>query len=203
MNIGILDYGLGNIGSIKNMISSVSHCNIICIKDESQFDDIDKLILPGVGSFDAGVELLKKGGFFNRIKKFALSEKRPILGICLGMQLLGNFSEEGSCSGLRLIDFDVIKFNVSKIKIPHMGWNYVKIKNNNCNYLAGNEEVRFYFVHSYHAVCNDCKDIWMVSNYGYEFVAAVHRDNIYGVQFHPEKSHRYGKKLVQWFVEEA
>lgn len=204
MNIGILDYGLGNIGSIKNMILNTSNVNILYIQEANQLQKIDKLILPGVGSYDTGVMALKCNGLYDAIRDFATLKKKPILGICLGMQLLGNSSEEGSMMGLGLIDFNVVRFKECGLKIPHMGWNYVENKRDDkLGGIGYNGEDRFYFVHSYHAVCNDINNVWLTSYYGYDFVAAVNKDNIYGVQFHPEKSHKYGKKIIKWFVEEA
>lgn len=205
MTVGILDYGLGNIGSIKNMIHYVSDCNVLMIDNKEKVCEVDKLILPGVGKYDAGMELLEKGGFINPIYQFAMKDKKPLLGICLGMQLLGKSSEEGKKNGLGLLDFEVIHFDDEQIKVPHMGWNYVEIKNRNSALVNGicDIENRFYFVHSYYAVCHNSMDILMTSQYGREFTAAVNHDNVYGTQFHPEKSHKYGKQLLKNFLEEC
>lgn len=203
--IGILDYGLGNIGSIKNMLGCISNCKVVLVNRKEIIQQVDKLILPGVGKFDMGMTLLEKGGYIDPIMQFALEEKKPLLGICLGMQLLGRESEEGSKKGLGLIDSIARRFDSQKVKVPHMGWNYVKIQDKN-NPLVKNmyfNENRFYFVHSYHVICKDGEDVLMTANYNGKFVAAVSRKNIFGTQFHPEKSHIYGKTLLKNFVEEC
>lgn len=203
--IGILDCGLGNIGSIKNMLNGISDCNIVLINRKELIREIDKLILPGVGKFDMGMALLEKGGYIEPIIQFALEDRKPLLGICLGMQLLGKESEEGNKKGLGLIDCVAKRFDNQKIKVPHMGWNYVKIQKPN-NPLVKNMsriENRFYFVHSYHVICRKWEDVLMTASHGGEFIAAVSKRNIFGTQFHPEKSHMYGKKLLENFVKEC
>lgn len=200
--IAIIDYGMGNLGSIKNMLKKIGEPNAIITNDIQVIDDADGIILPGVGSFDMGVTSLKESGIDVEIKKLVVVDKKPILGICLGMQLLGNKSEEGTMQGLSLIDFECKKFNSEfGLRIPHMGWDYINIEND-CS-LSNNlpVESRFYFVHSYKAVCKNDGDIFMSCEYGEKFAAAVHKDNIYGVQFHPEKSLKYGMALMTNFVE--
>lgn len=199
--VGILDYGMGNIGSIRNMVNYVAKCDVVYIEDEKSITEVDKIILPGVGAFDAGMELLNEKRLIDAIQKFANVEKKPILGICLGMQLLGNRSEEGVRTGLQLIDFDVVRFRQEKLKVPHMGWNYVKVEGKAPLVEGIGDDNRYYFVHSYHAVCKDETNILMTCKYGDNFTAAVCKDNIYGVQFHPEKSHSYGMKILKNFVE--
>lgn len=200
--IGILDYGMGNVGSIWNMLRHVSQCEILNVKNSKDMETIDKMILPGVGAFDAGMELLASNGMIEGIQDFAITQKKPILGICLGMQLLGNKSEEGKRQGLGLLDFDVVRFRTDGMKIPHMGWNYVQIKNEVPLFQGiEEEENRYYFVHSYHAVCKENELSAMTCEYGYQFTAAVAKENIYGVQFHPEKSHAYGMKIMKNFAE--
>lgn len=203
--IAIIDYGLGNLGSIGNMLKVIGEKPLIT-SDKDEIGKADKLILPGVGAFDAGMANLSRKNLIEVIKEQALQEKKPILGICLGMQLLGRKSEEGSLAGLDLIPFDNIRFQLddTDLKIPHMGWDIVKIKQENhpiVKELTGVQ--RYYFVHSYHAKCDSEKNILMTCDYGYEFASAVVKDNIYGVQFHPEKSHDFGMALLSNFVKEC
>ncbi|MBV9987993.1 MAG: imidazole glycerol phosphate synthase subunit HisH [Chitinophagaceae bacterium] len=198
----ILDYGMGNVGSVRNMIKRM---NFDCIISSSRADieASDKLIIPGVGSFDSAVVKLQDLGMYEIIQKKAQDPGAYILGICLGMQLLFNNSEEGVLPGLGLINGAVRKFNEKEInrRIPHIGWNYVK-EDPRSRLFAGCEEAqRFYFVHSYYATTEDPDCIKCVSNYGIDFVSAVEKNNVLGVQFHPEKSHRYGKALLKNFLE--
>lgn len=165
---------------------------------------VDKLILPGVGSFDTGMKKLEEKKLKEAIRAFALDERKPVLGICLGMQLLGRKSEEGKEAGLSLIPFESKRFRLDHnpgLKIPHMGWNIVKIEKTGdplADTLDGIQ--RYYFVHSYHAVCDDFEQVLMSCEYGYSFTAAVKHNNIYGVQFHPEKSHKFGMALLVNFA---
>lgn len=205
MSIGILDYGIGNIGSIRNMLRDISQEKIEFVDDRKKLNEVDKLILPGVGKFDTGMSLLEQKGYVEAIREFALEKKKPLLGICLGMQLLGKRSDEGTKLGLGLMDFEVIRFQTNSLKIPHMGWNYITI-NNMASPIVKNmtdQKNRFYFVHSYYAKCKNEENILMSADYGVEFTAAVNQKNIYGVQFHPEKSHKYGKQLLKSFIEEC
>ena len=201
---GIIDYGLGNLGSIQNMLRVLDEKSII----SSEIDNLekcDRYILPGVGAFDSGISKLHESGLDNFIKYKAVEEKKPILGICLGMQLLGRKSEEGGLPGLGLIPFDNIRFRLedSNLRVPHMGWDIVEFKQSNpvLKNLQGIQ--RYYFVHSYHALCDSKDNILMTCDYGYEFAAAVVKDNIMGVQFHPEKSHDFGMALLNNFVKEC
>lgn len=199
--IAILDYGLGNLGSIANMLKVIGEKS----KITSNIDEIkasDGMILPGVGAFDAGMQKLNETGLTQVIKDYAITGK-PILGICLGMQLLGKKSEEGTLQGLGLIPFECTRFNFPKeteLKIPHMGWDIVDIKQKHplANNLQGVQ--RYYFVHSYHAVCENIENVLMTCDYGYEFAASVVKENVMGVQFHPEKSHDFGLALFKNFV---
>lgn len=200
--IAIVDYGLGNLGSIANMLKVIGEKSVIT-SDPAKLQNADKLILPGVGAFDAGMTQLSERGLISVLREETLKKGKPILGICLGMQLLGRKSEEGTLPGLGLIPFDNIRFRidpVSGLKVPHMGWDVVRFEREN-PLLDGIEGTqRYYFVHSYHAVCDDPKNSLMTCDYGYEFVAAVVKDNILGVQFHPEKSHNFGMKLLENFA---
>ena len=200
--IGIIDYGLGNLGSIKNMLKIIGEKAIIT-SDKNELDKCDKLILPGVGAFDAGMSKLNETGLADYVRNAALQDKKPILGICLGMQLLGNGSEEGELPGLELIPFSSKRFRVQEqnLKVPHMGWDIVDIKKDiPLTHNLMEERQRYYFVHSYHAVCESEENVMMTCDYGYEFAAAVVKDDVMGVQFHPEKSHSFGMKLLENFV---
>ena len=198
--IAILDYGLGNLGSIVNMFKVIGEKTVIT-NDESEINKTDGIILPGVGAFDAGMEMLNKTGL-SKVIKSAAAKGKPILGICLGMQLLGRKSEEGKCTGLSLIPFDCVKFKLDDInlKVPHMGWDIVDFQQENPILDGLNGIQRYYFVHSYHAVCDDKTNILMTCDYGYEFPAAVIKGNVIGMQFHPEKSHKYGLAILNNFV---
>ncbi|MCT7587573.1 imidazole glycerol phosphate synthase subunit HisH [Aliarcobacter butzleri] len=197
--IAILDYGIGNLKSIYNMFKKVGVESIIT-SDIETIKNADKYLLPGVGSFDHGINSLKSASFFKTLENEVLENKKPILGICLGMQLLTNSSEEGKEKGLCWIDAQTIKFDLEdkSLSIPHMGWNKVNATNNN-DIFKNLEENRFYFVHSYHVVCNNQKNILATANYGQTFTCSIHKDNIYGVQFHPEKSHKFGMQLLKNF----
>lgn len=200
----IIDYGLGNLGSIQNMLDVIGE-NAIITSDAEVIKKSDHLILPGVGAFDAGMQLLNEKNLIAVIKNEANSGK-PVLGICLGMQLLGRKSEEGKLTGLDLIPFESKKFSFekeSKLKIPHMGWDIVSFNQKTplTDGLIGTQ--RYYFVHSYHAVCDSENNVLMSCDYGYEFAASVFNKNVYGVQFHPEKSHDFGMSLLRNFVEKC
>ena len=199
--IAILDYGLGNLGSRANMLKVIGEK----LKITSNRDEIEKaegIILPGVGAFDAGMRRLNETGLTDIIKEQAEGGK-PVLGICLGMQLLGRKSEEGKLDGLGLIPFECKRFvfpEASELKIPHMGWDIVEIKKDHPLVKGLEGTQRYYFVHSYHAVCEKCENVLMTCDYGYEFAASVIKDNVIGVQFHPEKSHDFGMALLSNYV---
>lgn len=199
--IAIVDYGLGNLGSISNMLKAIGEKSLIT-HERDKIEAADKILLSGVGAFDAGVKNLEERNLMDFLREQAKKGK-PILGICLGMQLLGRKSEEGSCSGLGLMPFDSIRFRIPEgihLKVPHMGWDIVTFKQEN-PLLEGIEgKQRYYFAHSYHVKCDSEDNILMTCDYGYEFCAAVVKDNIYGVQFHPEKSHDFGMRLLKNFA---
>lgn len=199
--IAILDYGIGNLKSIYNMFKKVGIDSIIT-SDIETIKKADKYLLPGVGSFDHGINSLKNTSFFETLEKEVLINKKPILGICLGMQLLTNSSEEGIEKGLGWIDAKTIKFDLDDISlsIPHMGWNKTN-PTNTYDIFKNLDENRFYFVHSYHVVCENDKNILAMANYGIPFTCSIYKDNIYGVQFHPEKSHKFGMQLLKNFGE--
>lgn len=200
--ITIIDYGVGNIFAFQNVYKRLN----IPTKIAKTFDDlkdIQKLILPGVGSFDYAMSQLNNSGMRERLDELVLVEKIPVIGICVGMQMMGNSSDEGQLEGLKWIDASVKKFDESKInqrtKLPHMGWNDVKpVKHKLFEGLE--EEAVFYFLHSFYFECNNKKDILAVSDYGISFTSAANHGNVYGIQFHPEKSHHYGEQLLHNFA---
>jgi glutamine amidotransferase len=200
--ITIIDYNLGNVGSIKNMIEYLGYHDVEISSDHERILNSTHLILPGVGSFDQGMHNLTSLGLDKVIKTYALKIKKPLLGICLGMQLLGRSSEEGIKPGLSLIDFHNIKFKVEQpLKIPHMGWNSVTVKKLDSPIVHGlNQEYRFYFVHSYHAVPTNPNTIVLTTHYGYETCVGIQDGPIFGVQFHPEKSHKFGMHVFKNFL---
>lgn len=196
----IVDYGLGNLGSIQNMLKKIGVKSVI----SSNVDDVcnaDKLILPGVGAFDTGMNNLKKLGLIETLNHKAQVEKVPILGICLGMQLMCRTSDEGKVHGLSWLHADLIKFDAkSNLKVPHMNWSYTKILKESKLFDNMPEEMKFYHVHSYHVAHKPEESILESDYHGYKFVSALQKDNILGVQFHPEKSHKYGMILLNNFM---
>lgn len=198
--IVIIDYKMGNVGSILNMLKKIGEEAVIS-SDLEEIKKANKLILPGLGSFDAGIKNLTDLGLIPALNQKVLNEKTPILGICLGMQLFSQKSEEGISKGLGWIDGVVKKFQFEnkELKIPHMGWNTIEFTKNDVLFSDMLEKSRFYFVHSYHVVCQE-KEIIATTNYGYDFPSVIRQDNIIGVQFHPEKSHKFGKKLLENFA---
>jgi imidazole glycerol-phosphate synthase subunit HisH len=203
MSIVILDYGLGNLASIKNMLRKAGAQSIISA-DPAIIAGAAKLILPGVGHFEAGMENIRNSGWLDLVNQKVLVDKIPVLGICLGMQLMAGHSEEGDVSGLGWFDARIVKFRqeeIGSLKVPHMGWNEITLKQSHPLFPDIHEEQRFYFVHSYHWVCNTEADQLAVTNYGYDFTSVVAKDNIVGMQFHPEKSHRFGLAVMQRFVQ--
>ncbi len=201
--ITIIDYGAGNIGSIQNMIRKIGGQAIVSSKEEDIYN-AEKLILPGVGSFDYGMRQLNNSGLIESLNKKVLVDKTPILGICLGVQLFTKGSEEGDLEGLSWFDAETIKFNIPserKLKVPHMGWNEVVLKKESKLFTDMYDDPRFYFVHTYHLKSNSPEDVLTETTYGYNFVSALEKENIVGVQFHPEKSHKFGMKILSNFIQ--
>lgn len=203
--LAIIDYGVGNLSSIKNMLKKIGYREVAISNDKEKIRAADKLILPGVGHFDYGMRQLQASGLVDTLNQVVLEDKKPILGICLGAQLLTRGSEEGTEKGLGWIAADTVKFDPTKLnsnlKIPHMGWCEVEVTSNSKLFKEMYEEPRFYFVHTYHIVCDTPEDISVKANNGYEFVAGVEKGNVIGMQFHPEKSHKFGMKLLENFIE--
>lgn len=202
--IVIIDYGMGNLGSLFNMLKKVGANALISARAED-IDRAAKLILPGVGAFDNAMLKLKHLELIPVLQAKVIEQGTPILGVCLGMQLLTQKSAEGKLPGLGWIAGETVRFNfhglAPDLKIPHMGWNTVQVKKSSPLWLAMDEEPRFYFVHSYHVVCAHPEDVLSETTYGYTFVSSLVRGNIAGMQFHPEKSHKFGMKIFKNFVE--
>jgi glutamine amidotransferase len=199
--IVVIDYGMGNLRSVLNKVKKASIQAILSSRVED-IESAERLILPGVGSFGAGMERLQTHGLIPVLQETVVIRKVPILGICLGMQLFAAWSEESNTKGLGWIDADVKKFNFPESmsnRIPHVGWNILIPKRNSP--LLNNIQTgqRFYFTHSYHLFCRCDYDIVATTEYGYEFASVIHHKNIFGTQFHPEKSHRRGIEIIRNF----
>ncbi len=199
----VIDYGMGNVGSIVNMGRKAGGSFTVSA-DPAVIAQADKLILPGVGSFDHGMTKLRERGLIPVLNQQVLERKVPILGICLGVQLFTRGSEEGVLPGLGWIAGDTIRFKravePSTLKVPHMGWNFIEPARADPLLRDLPPEPRFYFVHSYHLVCDDAADVLAWTQYGHRFASAVQRGNIWGTQFHPEKSHKFGLALLKNFL---
>lgn len=193
------------MGNLRSVLKKFERLGAkVCISAEVEtILKADKLVLPGVGHFANGVKNLKESGIWEVLNQKVLVEKTPILGICLGMQLMAKYSEEGDTEGLGWFDADVVRFNVKDkrtFKVPHMGWNSADKQKESQLFHQIPQEAPFYFVHSYHFKCNEAADILTNTTYEYDFVSAVEKDNIFGTQFHPEKSHDFGEQLIGNFL---
>lgn len=201
--ITIIDYGVGNIFAFQNVYKRLNIPTKIA-KSVSDLETAKKIILPGVGAFDYAMQRLNASGMREKLDELVLDKKVPVLGICVGMQMMGNKSDEGLMEGLKWINAEIIKFDESLIKqrtkLPHMGWNDVVKVKNNILFDELDEQSIFYFLHSYYFKCNHQEDVIATTNYGISFTSAVNANNIFGIQFHPEKSHRYGEKLLNNFA---
>ncbi len=201
--IAIIDYDMGNIGSVANMLKKIGHKAIIT-RDAQIIADADRLILPGVGAFDSGMQQLHTMGLSATLEQKIKQDNVPILGICLGAQLLLNSSEEGKLPGLGFIEGKVIRFQFDSsnkgLRVPFMGWGFVHSTKPHPLVDSLPEEPRYYFVHSYHFNMQNAEDELLESNYGYRYASAFVRKNVAGVQFHPEKSHKFGMALLRNFV---
>ena len=202
--IVVVDYGMGNLGTVATKIKKMDPSVVISSNPE-EISTADKIILPGVGSFKAGMENLRNRNLIDILDKKVVRDKTPILGICLGMQLFTKKSEEGFVDGLGWIDAETIRFRFHTtqkgLKIPHMGWNTITIKNHHPLLRDLGDQPRFYFVHSYHAQCKNPENVVAQTEYGYSFPSMITQENIVGVQFHPERSHKFGMKILKNFVE--
>lgn len=204
--ISIIDYGLGNVKAIANVYKKLG----IPISIARRADDLKrsgKVILPGVGAFDEAISRLEKSGMRTILDEIVLHRRLPVLGICVGMQMLACSSEEGKLAGLGWIDAEVKRFDPSSMSlappvcIPHMGWNSIRVAREGGLFKDLGNGARFYFLHSYYMRCRKSEDVAALSDYGGEFACAVNAGNVYGVQFHPEKSHQSGIQLLKNFAE--
>lgn len=201
--ISVLDYGVGNIGSILNMIRRSGH-DCCVVSSAAEVLRASRLILPGVGSFDFGMRSLSERGLIEPIRESVYVRHTPLLGVCLGMQMLCDGSEEGKLPGLGFIAGRCHRFHgtpQAPMKVPHMGWNQIRARREHPLLANLSDRSRFYFVHSYHAVCEDPEDVLAVATYGLEFSAMIARGAVIGAQFHPEKSHRFGMAMLARFSE--
>jgi imidazole glycerol-phosphate synthase subunit HisH len=200
--IVIVDFGMGNLYSIYKKLKLIG-ANVVISSDSKVISTSDKIILPGVGHFKKAMDNLKNTGLIEVLNENVLEKYKPILGICLGMQLMTSFSEEGNENGLGWFDCKVSSFKVEdslRYKIPHTGWNQIKIKKESRLMKNISENSEFYFVHSFHIKNEDVKDILNSTQYEYRFTSAFEKDNIFGVQYHPEKSHNNGFKILENFT---
>jgi len=203
--ITVIDYGMGNVGSVQNMLRRVGAASVL----SSCPDEVRKatrLILPGVGSFDAGMHALGERGLIGPIREAVLNRGAAILGICLGMQLLSRGSEEGFTEGLALHKSSTVRIpqlapDGRQLRVPHMGWNEVVATRKHSLLNGLPTDSRFYFVHSYHVVCDDPADVLLSVNYGHQLTASFAADTVFGVQFHPEKSHKFGMTILKNYAE--
>jgi len=202
MNVGIIDYGMGNLLSVSNAVEYLGYdCKII--DKPSLLSQFDKLILPGVGAFEACIDNLESKNFVKFLNNEVLINKKPILGICLGMQIMAKRGfEGGEFDGLGWFDAEVVKIKPedNSIKVPNIGWNEINYNDNNILFKNLRKPVEVYFVHSYHMNCLHKKDIIATSNHGHEITAAINKNNIYGTQFHPEKSQDLGLQILENFL---
>jgi glutamine amidotransferase len=200
----IVDYGMGNLASIANMLKKVAAPSIVS-SDLAEIARAEKLVLPGVGAFDHGMRNLDARGLIPILAARALKDKIPVLGLCLGMQLFTQSSEEGNLPGLGWIVAETVRFildaDKAYLKIPHMGWNTLQPHRAHPIFAGLDAEARFYFVHSYHVLCENPENVLAQTIYGYPFASAVVQDNIIGLQFHPEKSHKFGMRVLKNFAE--
>jgi len=202
--ITVIDYGLGNVQAFVNVYKRLD----IPVNVAKSIDDLaetTKIILPGVGSFDRAMQQFNSSGMRKLIEQLVLEEEIPILGVCVGMQMLANSSDEGKLSGLGWVDGNVKRFDEASMlqnqNLPHMGWNNVASETEGGLFKDINGENKFYFLHSFYFDCCYESNIIGVTDYGFNFTSAIKKKNIFGVQFHPEKSHRYGGQLLKNYSE--
>lgn len=200
----LVDYGLGNIQAFANIYKRLN-IPVRTASSAAELADADKLILPGVGAFDWAMTLLNESGMRERLEELVVGKSCPVLGVCVGMQMMAKRSDEGKMDGLGWIDAEVRKFDeasfTQKTHLPHMGWNDVTPRNNGCLFQGLEEGARFYFLHSYYFVPQRESDVLAVTDYNGLYASSVRSGNVFGVQFHPEKSHHWGIQLLKNFAE--
>jgi len=204
VSVCIIDYGMGNLRSVYRKVCE-SSSDVIVSTEKEDILRAEKLILPGVGHFKVGMDNLRSRGLIPVLEEKVLVQKTPILGICLGMQLFSRYSEEGNVEGLSWLNAETLEIDSKladgrSIKVPHMGWNTLELSTDDSTYRGITAEDELYFCHTYHVRCADEQDVRSRTNYGTSLVASVRKDNIYGMQFHPEKSHDAGALLIANFV---
>lgn len=195
--IAVINYGLGNLTSIQNMFRRLG-IDAVITDDKQKIRDSSKILLPGVGHFKRGMANLNETGMTELLNE-EVAKGKPLLGICLGAQLMTKHSEEGDIEGLGWVDANTVRFNVDSLPVPHMGWADVIVQGNNPLWIDLPTDPRFYFVHAYHFKFDDTAQVAATANYGYEFACAFQKDNVFGTQFHPEKSHKFGMKVLENF----
>lgn len=199
--IAIIDYAIGNLAAVANMFNRLG---VVCeiTSDIKKIQSANKIVLPGNGAFDACMQGLRATGLIPLLEERILQEKIPLMGICVGAQMLGHGSEEGIEPGLGWLDMRVKRFpSLPDLRVPHMGWCHVQRRDQMHSLVRGmDDDARFYFVHSYYMDAANQQDVLLTAHYGLDFSAAVCMGNIFGVQFHPEKSHRFGKQLLERFA---
>ena len=199
----IVDYGTGNLYSVKRALDRLGADSTISLSPD-HIRKADKIILPGVGHFGRAMEALSERNFVDALNEAVIVKERPVLGICLGMELMANRSEEGNAAGLGWIDAELIRFDLPKnsgFKVPHMGWNQVRARKASPLFDAVEFDAEFYFAHSYHLKLNDLSDLLTETDYGITFPSAIARKNVFGVQYHPEKSHDAGARILRNFID--
>jgi len=202
--IAIIDYGMGNLRSVLHKLGRLG-IDAEVASSQEVIENVDKIILPGVGSFARGMVNLEEAGLVGVLNDRIIDGKTPVLGICLGMQLFSKHSEEGNAEGFGWVDAQTRRFNFNEksgnFRIPHVGWNSIEVKREDPLFTNIGENERFYFTHSYHLDCANKNDVLATTHYGYDFPSVIRKENIVGVQFHPEKSHKLGIQLIKNFVD--
>lgn len=203
MNIAIIKYGMGNIASVQKAIDRLGYRSVIT-DNPKEIKQADFIILPGVGSFAKAMENLQKSGLDSILTQEVVKNKKPFIGICLGMQLLATYGNEpGNVKGLGWIDGEVVKIKArTDLRVPHLGWNDIKITENNKKFYKEFDGLDYYFIHSYHFEAKDKKDVVLTVKYGAPMVAALQKRNIYATQFHPEKSQNAGTRLLKKIIDQ-